>query len=348
MRRSLVGLDIDLCSVKMIQLRRDNDGYTVVGVAMTDVAPGGDDRALYRSNVVEAIRRCSAALGPGKKLAVCGLRGPDVIVRGFEFPALTAEETRGAVELEVSRMCLFGKGDGVLDHQVTSSEGGRTRGFWVAANRDLAEDKRQLVRHAGLQCVLMDVDGLALLNCLANWRGRTRAERLEHDDPDGTESILLDVGDSHASIAMNDHLHQPFVRDLSCGGHEITWQVARDMQMPLDEARAVLMGEVEGDVGLLHQGLERACERLLEDIVTTLRYYAAQNRGVRVRRMLVCGGLTLAKGFIDLLAHNLSMDVVPWNPVDDMPCDIDPSSKAMLGRVGPAMAVAAGLAMRTT
>ena len=76
-----------------------------------------------------------------------------MVVRGFEFPALPPEETQGAVELETSQMCPFSMDDGALDHQITSELDDKTRGYWVAANRNLIEGKRQLVREAGLQCV---------------------------------------------------------------------------------------------------------------------------------------------------------------------------------------------------
>ena len=62
--------------------------------------------------------------------------------------------------------------------------------------------------------------------------------------------------------------------------------------------------------------------------------------------MLVCGSFALARGFMELLATRLPIEVIPWNPVGDMHRDLDPAGAAVLDRtVG--MTVAAGLAMRT-
>jgi Tfp pilus assembly PilM family ATPase len=97
----------------------------------------------------------------------------------------------------------------------------------------------------------------------------------------------------------------------------------------------------------IHASLERACAPLLEDSVTTLRYYAAQNRSTRVNKMLVCGSFASARGFIELLSAKLPIEVVPWNPIADMRLDVDSSCAAMLQKAGSSMAVAAGLAMRT-
>jgi type IV pilus assembly protein PilM len=349
MRRPLIGLDVDSSSVKMIRLRRRNEEYTVIGAAVSDVAPWGDDREQHRANTVGAIRACLGTLGPGSKLAVCGLRGPEVVVRGFEFPMLPPEETRGAVELEASQMCPFSMEDGALDQQVTSDHGNKTRGFWVAAERGLIEDRTQLVREAGLQCVLMDVDGLALLNCLENSGAHVPQEAHgdDNDSSDETRSVILDVGDSHATIAIVDDARRPSVRDVPCGGHEIVWQMARQTRMLPDEVRVALLGDEQPDMAPIHASLERACAPLLEDIVTTLRYYAAQNRSTRVNKMLVCGSFASARGFIELLSAKLPIEVVPWNPIADMRLDVDSSCAAMLQKAGSSMAVAAGLAMRT-
>lgn len=340
----------------MVRLRRRNDEHTVVAAATSDIAPWGNDPDLRRVNTVAAVRECFEALGGGRKLAVCGLRAPEVVVRGFEFPALPPEETQGAVELETAQMCPFSMEDGVLDHQVIpvrlgqieiANEDDKTRGFWVAAGRSLVEDKRQLVYEAGLECVLMDVDGLALLNCLVETQ---RLVSLPEDESARTEdprNVVLDVGDAYTSIAIVDQVHRPFVRDVCPGGLEILYEMAREMHTPLDEVRAALLEDAYADMAPFARSLERACGRLLEEIVTTLRYYAAQNRSVRVDTMLVCGRFASARGFLELLAAKLPLEVVRWNPIGEMPRDIDPSGETVLEKAGPALTVAAGLAMRT-
>ena len=86
---------------------------------------------------------------------------------------------------------------------------------------------------------LMDVDGLAVLNCLENSPGQRPHEAgMDDDGPDDVRPVLLDIGDSHASIAIVDHAHRPFVRDICSGGHEIIWQMAREMRILPEEVRA--------------------------------------------------------------------------------------------------------------
>jgi len=346
--RRLIGLDIDSSSVRMIQLRRKNGQYVVTGAATSDVAPWDDDPGLHRSNTTTAIRQCLETLGPGSKLAVCGLRGPEVVVRGFEFPVLPAEEIGSAVELEASQTCPFSTDESALDHQVTSNHDRKTRGFWVAATQSLIESKQQLAHEAGLKCTLVDIDGLALLNGIAGLSGETMptTDRDESRRPDNGRPAVLSVGDVYTSIAIVDHAHRPFVRDVCSGEHEIVRHMVRETKLPPETVRAHLYGEAPIDEEIVHRSLEKACAPLLDDIATTLRYYAAENRFTHVSKVLVCGNLALAKSFIALLDTKLSIEAISWNPVADLCCEAGPPCETLLQEAGTTVAVAAGLAMR--
>jgi type IV pilus assembly protein PilM len=347
-RKPLIGLDVDSSSIRMIQLRCRDGRYSVTGAAAADIAPCGEDRERQRTQAIRAIRECIEALKPPGKLAVCGLRGPDVIVRAFEFPGLPADETEGAVRLEASQMCPFSMQEGEFDHQITSDGDNKTRGFWVAAAGALIESRRQLLHEAGLQCVLMDVDGLALLNCAE----RLNADRREGDDSGDTlkdqpRSAVLDVGDSYATIAVVDSAGRPFIRDVSSAGHEIIRQIARLSRLSMDDIRTALLGQPATEDPQIRENLDKACDRLLDDIATTLRYYAAQNHTVRVSRLLVCGRFASATGFVECLRNRLPLEVVAWNPAAALDADAGSESRAVLEKTGPSMAAAVGLAMRT-
>jgi hypothetical protein len=43
----------------------------------------------------------------------------------------------------------------------------------------------------------------------------------------------------------------------------------------------------------MRESFERACERLMNDITKTVRYYGAQERSFDIHKMLVCGGFAL-------------------------------------------------------
>jgi Tfp pilus assembly PilM family ATPase len=92
--------------------------------------------------------------------------------------------------------------------------------------------------------------------------------------------------------------------------------------------------------------LEKYCRKLIVDVTETLRYYTAQEKSAVVEKIFVCG-FTPVKGFVELLDSRLPARTVLWNPFDKIPCDGDQNCRDVLKKNGPAMAVAAGLAMRS-
>jgi type IV pilus assembly protein PilM len=357
-RKSLVGLDIDASAVRMVQLRKDSGGYVLVKTVVTEITPWGGDPRLHRLHTVQAIRQGLASAGITSKDAVCGLRGPEVVVRGFEFPGMTPEEIAGAVELEVSQICPFLAEESTFDYQVTSNDDKRTMGFWVAATKDLIESTRQLVADAGLHCALVDVVGLALLNLLSVPPKSPKVENEEPQTPGGASGptprdAVLSLGDSCVSIAIAGPAGRPFVRDIGSG-------LAVESRSSLAGGRLGTHGSLSTENGWAarHDYRPMTNESLVEDVTTTLRYYAAQSGSARVDRLLVCGGSPAAQESVELLRTRVNLEVQPWNPLTDcglrredgevqeMKEDPSPSALGPPPLYGPSLAVAAGLAMR--
>ena len=258
-KKSLIGLDIDTYAVRMIQLRPCEGAsspaagaggtpsrYAITGACIQEILPWGDSPELRRMHTVCAIQQGLSGGAIEGGLAVCGLRGREVVVRGFEFPALPSEEIEGAVALEASQICPFSTDESTLDYQVTSSDGKKTRGFWVAANNGLIHTTRELVHEAGLHCSLIDVDGLALLNCLANMPdgGGEADDGVIVPPPTITargEAAILDVGGACTTVAIRDQAGRPFVRDIASGSDDILRRIAADTGVSLEVARTALL-----------------------------------------------------------------------------------------------------------
>jgi Tfp pilus assembly PilM family ATPase len=85
---------------------------------------------------------------------------------------------------------------------------------------------------------------------------------------------------------------------------------------------------------------------LIVDVTETLRYYTAQEKSAIVEKIFVCG-FAAVKGFVELLDSHLPARTVLWNPFDKIPCDGNQNCRDVLKKHGHAMAVAAGLAMRS-
>ena len=342
-RRELMGLDIGSSAVKMVQLRKDDTQWVVTAAAIVDIDRDGkgnvDDKEI---NTIRAIHSCLQSSGIQTKLAVCGVCGPEVAVRCFKFPSLPPEEMASAVLLEAEQVCPFNVDNGLIDYQLIGDGQDKdgVEGVLVAATSKLIKRKSELVKQAALSGVLMDVDGLALLNCLSEY------ERLDND----RAIAVLNIGSSYTNLAiMSNDDFLPFIRDMAYGSDDIAAIIAAEKGLSTDTVSRILSGCEEPGRHQLESGgsLKKACQKLIVDVNGTLRYYVAQEKSVLVEKIFVCGGFALVEGFVELLDSQLSTTAVLWNPFEKMHCEAGRHCEDILRRNGPAMAVAAGLAMRS-
>lgn len=334
----VLGLDIGSSSVKIVQLTKDDAGYIVTAAGIVDIADGTETNQNHKEvNTVRAISECLQSTGVQTRLAVCGVRGPEVAVRYFEFPLLPVEEVQGAVLLEAAQVCPFNIEDSAVDCQLMPDGEDSVCGVLVAATNRLIAKKRQLAKGASLDCVLMDVDGLALLNCFSE------CEKAEA----GRTIAILNVGSSYTTLAIMGANALPFIRDIAYAGKTIVKEIADEKDISTEAVKKALFGPLGGAEIELGDSLEKACQKLIVDVTETLRYYTAQEKSAIVEKIFVCDGFARVKGFVELLDSCLPAKTVLWNPFDKMRCDADQNCRDLLQKNGPAMAVAAGLAMRS-
>ena len=336
----VLGLDIGSCTVKMVALRKSDTGYTTTAAGITEIAASEDDNHR-RTNTVRAVRKCFESVRIKTKFVVCGVSGQEVAVRDFAFPSLLPEEIASAISLEASQVCPFNAADSAVDYHLMPNDDNKSSGVLVAAMNTLITNKVQLAKEASLKCVLMDVDGLALLNCfngLANGREKSEANQTV---------AILNVGGTHTTLAIMDNDGWPFIRDMTYAGNDIVAQIAAMNDTSKETVRGILSGDSVADEAGLSDSLEKACHKLITDVGETLRYYAAQSASSNVEKLFVCGGFALAGGFVELLNRRLGVEAVLWNPFDKICHNANQEYEDIYAKTGPAMAVAAGLAMRS-
>jgi type IV pilus assembly protein PilM len=343
----LLGLDIGSSSVKLVQLARSGDGYETVAAGSVQIESDSDKSAQAAEiRTIRAITDCCRQAGITNKYTVSSVCGPDVAVRYFKFPAIPDEELASAIALEAEQVCPFGMEDSVLDYQIIPDEDDSVHGVLVAATNKVIHRKEKIMKEASLDPVMMDVDGLALLNCLSEY-ARCQSNHA---------MAVLNVGSVYSTLVIADEKCVPFVRDTNHAGTSVIKNLLQMTGLSRKQLDQILFGDDSGaasnegnadEVQKVENSLEAACKDLIEDVTGTLRFYSAQRKTLFVEQIFVCGGFARAKGFIDILDRNLPAQAVLWNPFEKIPCRADSPCKELLQKEGPSLAVAAGLAMRS-
>jgi len=354
------GLDIGSSEVKLIQLRKNGTDYAVTAAGIAPIGAGEDGKNRREINTIRAIRGCLKSAGIQTPLAVCSVCGPEVAVRHFKFPPLPPQEIEGAILLEAAQVCPFNVHDGPVDYQLIPNGADSVTGILVAATNKLIKSKVQLAKNASLDCVLMDVNGLALLNCLSKYeKGHTGPAGSKTPEPSApllartsneagrTTTAILNVGGAYTTLAIMGE-NMPFIRDMAYASNDIVRQIAIENDISTERTWKILFGREEPTEPPITLGdsLEKACQKPIADVTETLRYYTAQEKSAIVEKIFVCGDFAPVKGFVELLDSRLPAKVSVWNPFDKIRCNAGRLCEDILQKNGPAMAVAAGLAMR--
>lgn len=298
-----------------------------------------NEEGLAEENTAEAIKNCFNFSGIQTNMAVCAVGGSETAVRHFKFPSLPLEEISGAVSLEASQICPFNVDDGAVDYQLIPGEEGYIDGILVAATSNIMAKRNKFIERASLINVLTDIDGLALLNCF---------NEIEKNES-GHTTAILNVGSTYTNLAIMEANSLPFVRDIAHAGNDIIKEIAEENDISIELASQIICGNSdprELELGL-SGSLDRACQSLITDVTKTLRYYSAQEKSSVIEKIYVCGGFAMVEGFVDLLNGQLPAETILWNPFEKMQCKAGNECSNLIQTNGPALVIAAGLAMRS-
>jgi len=337
----LLGLDIGSSHIKLIKLIKKSSRYDVAAAEMVEIPADENSDTTSEKSTIKALQRCIKKTGVSTRQAVCGVCGPEVAVRYFEFPPLSSGEIEGAVLLEAGQVCPFNIEESSVDYQLIQNGDKSARGVLVAATNNLIETKTRFANRASIKCVLMDVDSLALLNCFEGFGSGDGTE-------DAQSIAILHLGNTYTTVAVKGTEGLPYTRDLPIGSNEIVNIIAKEKDSSPERIRRILTGSIsESEAGMeIGESLSKACRNLIRDVNETLRYFETQQKSNFVKKIYVCGGFALVHGMVEILNNQLSASAVLWNPFAKLCEKGKKSFHSLLAKKGPAFTVAAGLAMR--
>lgn len=312
-----VGLDIGASAVKVVALgpRKGIGSRPVAGWHLAPLAAGQE------ADASEAIKTAVGALKLPSRPVNVAVSGQWVIMRVVEMPVMKPHEIKQALPFEAQRYLPFNVHDVVLDGVVLGSSGAKKN--WVlivACKKELLERRIDMVRRAGCEPALIDVDALAVTNAF---------EGSGHGRRDGIRA-LIDVGGQLTNLIILQGEVPYLVRDIPWGADKLIRSVAEQLGA---EPAAIGDSLVKGPPSPeLSRAIEPATQPLVDELQLSFDYF--ENRfGQPPEEIFVSGGLSQTAAFFDALKPRLTQAITPWAP-----------GRGLTGQ----FAVAYGLALRTS
>jgi type IV pilus assembly protein PilM len=225
----------------------------------------------------------------------------------------------------------------------------------VAANKGMVNALVEAVLAAKLEPQGIDLTPFATVRAIG-----LGDEALDLESQ-GDEAVI-DVGAHVTSICVHDRGITRFVRILPSGGRDVTLAIARGLNLDDDVAEALKRGEpvvppppeeagvqptappeLPGMEEVRRLALARAGS-FVDEIRSSLEFYAAQVPGARIARVVVTGGGSRLDGFLDLLRERIPVEVAAGRLFERVKSELDLAPEAA-AEAEAVLAVAVGLAI---
>lgn len=318
MATRVVGLDLGSYGVRAVELSLGNGQPTLERFAQVTLPPGAirDGEVVDAGAVSAAIRRLWSEGGFKSKRVVVGVANQRVIVRLAEMPTMTESDLQASLQYEAQELIPIPVDDAILDFQIlddviTKDGDPRMRVLLAAAQRDMVRSHLAAVEGAGLRADVVDVVPFAMVRALAS-----ASNPFEFDG--GAEAVVC-IGGGVTNVVVHEQGVPRFVRVLLVGGDDVTEAIARELDVPLDQAETL---KRQADAGSPDPGVARAGQvvrdrlgSLVEEVRGSLDYYLAQSQSSSIARILVTGGGSRMAGLMERLQAQLGANVEPARPL---------------------------------
>ncbi len=340
-KQSLVGLDIGSHTIKAVELESQPNRthrLTHWGLSAPLAEAIVDGEIMDRQLVVDAIGNLLESREIKSKSVVAAVSGRAVIVKKITMNRLSADDAQQAVYWEAEQHVPYDINDVSLDFEILGpapNDPKQMQVLLVAAKKDMVMAFGDLIREAGLDPVVVDVDSFAVQNALdANYDFR----------PDEVVAIL-NIGAEITNINIVQAGVPYFTKDLQLGGHTLIEAAQRRFNLSQAEAAAAMRGESTGSLELTPV-IEQACEGLATALERAQAYLRTAGEAGSVSRIMVCGGASLTPGLPEFLNRRFGVPAEIANPLSRVSYDPAVFAGQDVHKVAPLLTVGIGLALR--
>ena len=359
-KNQLVGLDIGSHSIKAVEIDDSKKGMSLksfgaIGLPKDAIVEG----AVKEMEIVAAaIKNLFRNLSIRNKNVATAISGFSVIVKKISIAQREESELESGIHDEAEQYIPFDISDVNLDYEVltdqdiegegeeeseeeeekASDTSGAMDVMLVAAKKDIVEDYVSLIRLAGLNPVVMDVDAFALQN----------AFELSIEDMAGCYAII-NVGAEELGInAVKDGV-SIFTRDSSYGGAQITEEIMSKFNLSYEEAEKMKLGgiKIDKEKAALEGIFTSMVSGWVQEIKRALDFLSSTYPDEKIERIYISGGAYRIPGFKKYLEIETNILVEELNPFANLQINEKAFDPRYLSYMAAQAGVAVGLALRS-
>jgi type IV pilus assembly protein PilM len=343
-KKEVVGLDIGASSVKVVQLQQSKKGTELTAFGMLPLAPEVivDGAIMDAEVVIETIQQAIKEFKVKGKYAAISVSGHSVIVKKIIVADMSREELESAIETEAQQYIPFDIEDVNVDFQILEAdetiEEGEMAILLVAVKKEKVDEHIDLIREAGMDPIVVDVDAFALENTY----------ELNYEAEPDLIVGLVDIGAGTMNINILQDDFSSFVRDISIGGDQYTEAIQKEFNVNFDVAERLKRGQLAE--GVSQEDVLAIVNTVSDDIAVEIQrsfdFFRASTMDVAIDKLYLSGGCSLFGGIERFFGEKLGVEVEILNPFRNIKIHPKKFDLDYLESIAPQAAVAIGLALR--
>jgi type IV pilus assembly protein PilM len=336
-----IGIDIGNGSIKMAEVVEQSGKPVLKRMGIVDMPAGSIEggNIADESLLADTLQRMASQNGFSGAKVAASVGGRSLFIREVVFPRMSENEMRQAIRWDFDRYVPFSPDQLYFDFWVIGQGASelQVKVLLVAVPKELVDSLVRVLKKAGLKPVAVDIEPLAIHRTL----------------PDATDCMLIDCGSAVSQVTLFQNHSPVFTRSIPIGGNQFTEALMESLQvgkteaeiikqkaetMPASELAAIRREEMQ-------EHLDKVFFELAGEVRRTLEYYQVQNRSVSISKVFITGGGAKTESLPEKLSRILEMPVILHDPLASMELSAS-FNRQYIKKVGPRMAVAAGLALR--
>ncbi|HXI09897.1 MAG TPA: type IV pilus assembly protein PilM [Thermodesulfobacteriota bacterium] len=343
-KKDVAAFDIGSSSIKLVQMNQTKKGWELVRLGMAELPPEAivDGSIIDALTVTNTLKDLIKEHGVKVKDAVSSLTGHSVIIKKVSFPAMTEDELAESIQWEAEQYIPFPITDVNIDFQIlgADTEGrGQMEVMLVAVKKDVINDYTNVIKEAGLNPVVIDVDSFALENMM----------EINYPVAPGENIAMVNIGASITSISVILGGLTIFTRSIPMGGNQFTEEIQRQMNISFKDAEDMKVGRKApqaADSASLPSAIETISTNLAFEVKRSLDFFLGGSQGSYVNKIYLSGGGSKAAGLQNLMQEKTNIPIEIANPFKNLEVNAKTYDKEALKEQAPFFGVAVGLATR--
>jgi type IV pilus assembly protein PilM len=341
--KTSVGLDVGSSLIKVVEVDHSKDEPILTKYGVIKLPPEAivEGELMDQGLVVEGIQECMTKAGITTRDVITAVSGRAVIVKKVVMDKMNPDDAKEAIFWEAEQHVPFDIDDVCLDFQILNEDVGANQMeiLLVAAKKEMVNTHAGLIRDAGFNPLVVDVDSFAIQNAVE--------ATSETDDSPGLVCGFINIGSDVTNINIVQNGVPYFTRDLSVGSNVFVEAVQREMGLTFDEAEAMLTGarEIE-DEERFHDIIAEAAKDISMGIERSIAFLKTAGDAENIDRVILSGGGACVPGLKEILAERHEVEIGTNEAVSRVERGEDLFMDEEAEGVGPLLTVALGLALR--